>query len=62
MLYVLVRELQWAGMSVEGQEKAGGVGEPSSLAAQWPRAVPGPALFCRGISKRFCAQQSSLQR
>lgn len=62
MLYVLVRELQWAGMSVEGQEKAGGVGEPGSLAAQWPRAVPGPALFCRGIRKRFCAEQSSLQR
>lgn len=62
MLYVLVRELQWAGMSVEGQEKAGGVGEPSSLAAQWSRDVPGPALFCRGISQCFCAERSSLQR
>jgi len=41
-------------MRVEGQEKGGGVGEPSSLATQWTGDVPRPALFCREMGEFLC--------
>lgn len=55
--------LQWAGMSIEGQEKTGGVCESSSLAIQWAGDVPRPALSCRGMAEFFLhAQRSSLRQ
>lgn len=53
MLYVLVKKSPMGRNESWRTGERRGVGEPSSLAAQWLGDVPGPTLFCREIGKFF---------